>query len=225
MQWDCKIAVRLHLVTDAVNPPGLRAHRVLENEERIIRAAHRLFVEHGYRGTTLAAVAEAAGVAPRTVYVRFGSKAALLRRVVDVAIVGDLAPVAVAGREWFRTALSAPTLEERITAHAAGAARLMASAADVVAVAREAAPTEPLLAESLHADREATREALRSFWTTAAADGLLADGADVDWLAVTSGLLAHLESYLLLRELQPTTAEHYEEWLAETLRRLAAAAS
>jgi hypothetical protein len=38
-------------------------------------------------------------VAARTVYVRFGTKAALFKRVVDVAIVGDTEPVGVLGRE------------------------------------------------------------------------------------------------------------------------------
>src|SRR5690349_11037579 len=110
--------------------PDLRAARVLENEERILRAAHKLFVADGYRATTLAAVADAAGVAHRTVYVRFGTKATLLKRVIDLAIVGDLAPIDVVSREWYRTATTAPTLEQRIAAFAEGSARLVASAAD-----------------------------------------------------------------------------------------------
>src|SRR5262245_20302904 len=68
-----------------VNPVGLRAARVRENEERIVRAAHEPFARDGYQGTALTAVADAAGVAHRTVYVRFGTKAALLKRVIDVA--------------------------------------------------------------------------------------------------------------------------------------------
>ena len=44
-------------------------------ERRILEAATELFIERGYVGTSLLAVAEAAGVAPRTVYVRFRSKA------------------------------------------------------------------------------------------------------------------------------------------------------
>src|SRR5947199_9358976 len=107
----------------AVKPAGLRAARVLENEERIVRAAHGLFVRDDYRSTTLTAVADAAGVAHRTVYVRFGTKAALLKRVVDVALVGDLAPIDVVGRERYQTATSAPTLDPRIAEVASGRAR------------------------------------------------------------------------------------------------------
>jgi AcrR family transcriptional regulator len=212
-------------MTKAVKPAGLRAARVAENEERIVRAAHELFVRHGYLATTLTAVADAAGVAHRTVYVRFGTKAALLKRVIDVALVGDLAPIDVVGREWYRTATTAPALQERIAALAKGSARLMASAADVIAVAREAEPAEPVLAAAAHAGRAATREAIRAFWTRAHDDGLLPAGCDLTWLADTTSVLAHAETYLLMRETLQMTPERYENWLATTWRRMAAAAT
>src|SRR5260370_28117025 len=99
----------------AVKPSGLRAAHVAENEERIMRAAHELFVRDGYRATTLTAVADAAGVAHRTVYVRLGTKAALLKRVAHMAPVGDLAPIDVASREPHRTATTAPPLDPRLS--------------------------------------------------------------------------------------------------------------
>jgi AcrR family transcriptional regulator len=206
-----------------VKPVGLRAARVLENEERIVRAAHELFVRDGYQATTLTSIADAAGVAHRTVYVRFGTKAALLKRVIDVALVGDLAPIEVVSRQWYRTATSAPTLEERIAALAEGSARLMASAADVIAVAREAEPTEPLLAAAARAGRVATREAIRTFWTRARDDGLLPTGCDLTWLVDTTSVLAHAETYLLMRETLRMTPQRYQNWLATTWRRMAEA--
>jgi AcrR family transcriptional regulator len=212
-------------MTETVKPGGLRAAHVLENEDRIVRAAHKLFARDGYRATTLTAVADAAGVAHRTVYVRFGTKAALLKRVVDVALVGDMAPIDVVSREWYRTATTAPTLDARIAALAEGSARLMASAADVIAVAREAEPTEPLLAAAAYAGRTATREAIRAFWTRARDDGLLPAGCDLTWLADTTGVLAHAETYLLMRETLQITPARYQAWLATTWRRMATAAT
>jgi AcrR family transcriptional regulator len=212
-------------MTESVKPTGLRAARVLENEERIVRAAYELFVRDGYQATTLTAVADAAGVAHRTVYVRFGTKAALLNRVVDVALVGDLAPVDVVSREWYRTAMTAPTLDARIASLAKGSARLMASAADVIAVAREAEPSEPLVAAAAHAGRAATRDAVRAFWTRARDDGMLPAGCDLTWLADTTSMLAHAETYLLMRETLQMTPKRYQSWLATTWRRMAAAAA
>jgi AcrR family transcriptional regulator len=212
-------------MTEPVKSAGLRAARVLENEERILRAAHELFARDGYQATTLTAVADSAGLAPRTVYVRFGTKAALLKRVVDVALAGDLAPVDVVSREWYRTATTAPALDARIAAFARGSARLMLSAADVIAVALEAAPSEPLLAAAARAGRAATRDAVLTFWARARDDGLLPAGCDVTWLTDTASVLAHAETYLLMRETLQVTPERYENWLATTWRRMAAAAT
>jgi AcrR family transcriptional regulator len=211
--------------TGLARPAGLRAARVLENEERIVRAAHELFVRDGYQATTLTAVADAAGVAHRTVYVRFGTKAALLKRVIDVALVGDLAPIDVVSREWYSTATTASALDARIAAMARGSARLLASAADVIAVAREAEATEPLLAAAAQAGRAATRDAIRTFWTRAHDDGLLPAGCDLAWLADTTSVLAHAETYLLMRETLEMTPERYQSWLATTWRRMVAAAT
>jgi AcrR family transcriptional regulator len=164
-------------------------------------------------------------VAHRTVYVRFGTKAALLKRVIDVAIAGDMAPVDVVSRGWYRTATTAPTLAERIAALAEGSARLVASAADVIAVAREAEPAEPVLAAAARAGRAATRDAIRVFWARAHDDGLLPSGCDLTWLADTTSVLAHAETYLLMRETLDMTRERYQAWLATTWHRMAAVAA
>ncbi|WP_199730685.1 TetR/AcrR family transcriptional regulator [Amycolatopsis panacis] len=88
-------------------PADLRAKRVADTEERIIAAARELFVRDGYAATTLTAVADAARVGHRTVYVRFGTKADLLKRVVDVAIVGDTQLIDLNSRDWYHQALNA----------------------------------------------------------------------------------------------------------------------
>ncbi len=49
---------------------------------RILVAAKQQFTAHGFRGTQLAAVAEAAGCAKGALYLEFSDKAALLREVV-----------------------------------------------------------------------------------------------------------------------------------------------
>jgi AcrR family transcriptional regulator len=59
----------------------------------IVNAAIALFSENGWSGTTVATIAERAGVAVETVYSGFGSKKALLRQAMDVSVVGDAEPV------------------------------------------------------------------------------------------------------------------------------------
>src|SRR5690349_8659984 len=65
-----------------------RAERALATRRRMVRAAYELFSENGYLGTTITAVAGAAGVAVPTVYYTFGTKAALLGETLGGAIVG-----------------------------------------------------------------------------------------------------------------------------------------
>jgi TetR/AcrR family transcriptional regulator len=55
---------------------------------RIVRAAGRLFAQHGYAGTSMAEVAEAAGVSKATVFHHFRSKRALYDALIGEAIVG-----------------------------------------------------------------------------------------------------------------------------------------
>jgi AcrR family transcriptional regulator len=49
----------------------------------VLDAALRVFLEHGYRGTSMQAIAEAAGVTKPVVYECFGSKDALLLALLD----------------------------------------------------------------------------------------------------------------------------------------------
>ena len=195
-----------------------------ETEERILRAAARLFVRHGYQGTTLAQIADAAGVSHRTVYVRFGTKPELLKRVTDVALVGDTKRIDVAHRDWFQTALTARTLDERISALADGTADLMHRTADLFEVVLQAQATEPLLAEAFQAGRTAVRDNTRAFVEAAVTDDLLRKGADADWLTETATVVLHAETCLLLGRTRQWRNEDYRDWLRVTLQRLFAAA-
>lgn len=199
---------------------GLRQAKVAETEQRILDAARLLFVRHGYHATALTEVAEVAGVGHRTVYLRFGTKAALLKRVTDIAVAGDADPVAVAGRDWFRLALSAPTLAERVDALARGTAGLMQRAGELFEVAQQAQSVEPLLAEAFQAGRAATRANLHAFVQQVISDGLIRDAFDVEWLQETVALVGQADTYLLLRRTTQWSIDDYLSWLATTLNRL-----
>lgn len=209
-----------------VNPgqalPPLRQAQIAQTEQRIIDAAAELFLADGYVATTLDAVARRAQVGARTVYVRFGTKAALFKRVIDVAIVGDTQLVGVLGRDWMQAALTAPTTAERITAMAAAGRQIMSRAGGLFAVAQQAAAVEPLIAGFWQQGREQTRQAYAVFWTRMADDGLLDPAIDLDWLTDTASILAAAETYLLTTRLTGWDLDTYQHWLATTCARLAA---
>jgi AcrR family transcriptional regulator len=215
-------------MTSDVNPearrPSLRQAQTALTEQRIVAAATELFLADGYLATTLEAVARQAEVSARTVYVRFGSKAALFKRVVDVAIVGDTEPVDVLGRDWMQLALSAPTAAERFAAGAAAGRQIMARTGALFAVAQQAAVVEPQVAASWQQGREQSRLVQEMFWTRMADDGLLGRDADVAWLTDTSSILGAAETYLLITRMLGWDLDAYERWLAQSPARLAAAA-
>jgi AcrR family transcriptional regulator len=212
-------------MTGDVNPAGalppLRQVQVAQTEERIVAAATELFLAHGYVATTLEAVAKRAQVGARTVYLRFGTKAALLKRVIDVAIVGDAEPVDVLGRDWMQAALTAPTAAERIAASAAAGRQIMQRTGALFAVAQQAAAVEPLIAEFWRQGREQTRRAHAVILSRAASDGLLDPRVDLDWLIETSTIVGSAETYLLITRLTGWDLDAYQDWLATTYARLA----
>jgi AcrR family transcriptional regulator len=201
-----------------VNPRSdqLRAQRVAATEQRLVDAAARLFTENGYVATTLTAVAAAAGVAPRTVYLRFDTKVALFRRTMDVMLVGDSEPVDVAHREWMQRAFTAPTRAERIHLMARATGEMFSRIGPLLAVSEQAAALEPEIAAAAQAGREATRDQLRRFWAGLDEDGLLPAGADVEWLSNTAVMTCSADAYLHAKRTLGWSADTYADWLETT---------
>jgi AcrR family transcriptional regulator len=78
-----------------VTSPSRRQYRSPKREQyaqatrtRILHAARALFLERGFAATTIAAIAEAATVAPQTVYACFRSKRGILAQIIDQAAFG-----------------------------------------------------------------------------------------------------------------------------------------
>ena len=79
----------------------LRHAKAAATRRAVIDAASVLFVEHGYAGASVQAIADAAGVSRATVFNAVGGKAALLKAAYDVATVGDDEPVPLPQRpDW-----------------------------------------------------------------------------------------------------------------------------
>lgn len=207
------------MMTDPVKQ-DLRARRRADTEARLVEAATELFVRDGYTATTLAAVAQRAGLAARTVYVHFDTKADLLRRCIGVAIGGDDTLTPLAERDWMRAAMNAPTRQERIRLMAGITAGLMERTGPLLRVALQAEPTEPTIAAAAQAGRQDTARLLDEFWRRMAGDGLLPAGCDLDWLADTATVLAHADTYVLLTKTSTWDIITYKAWLTTTWSRL-----
>jgi len=66
-----------------------RREQARRTRRRVLRAAQRLFLTDGYAGTTIAAIALAAGVSSETVYKAFGNKPGVVRAIHARALAGE----------------------------------------------------------------------------------------------------------------------------------------
>src|SRR4051794_35215504 len=120
----------------------LRAAQAGRTRAQVVAAAAACFEESGWAGTTVAAIAERAGVAVETVYSGSGSKKELLRQVVDVAVVGDTEPVPLAEREVFAR-LGEGARDARIDAGIEMLTDIHERLAKLWRTVNEAAPSDP----------------------------------------------------------------------------------
>lgn len=105
---------------------------------RIVEAAREEFLEEGYHGATVAAIARRAGVAAQTVYFVFHNKPALMSAAIDAAVMG---PDAVPPEEtdWWVAMTAAATGHEALGHFVRGAGTVYARAAAISEVLRAAA--------------------------------------------------------------------------------------
>ena len=95
----------MNVNTDMDAAPGLRERKKQKTRDTIIRVALELFAEQGYERTTIAEIADAADVSPRTIFAYFPSKEDIV--FYDLAEVRERLAQALANRPAGTTALDA----------------------------------------------------------------------------------------------------------------------
>src|SRR6476659_4864513 len=120
-----------------------RRAQAAETRRQILVAAQRLFEEQGYASTSVAAIAGEAGVALKTVYVAFETKAGVLRALWNLLLRSDDGAVPVAEQAWYRAVLDEPDPERQLRLNAANSPLGKVRLGEVLEVIRAAAPTDP----------------------------------------------------------------------------------
>lgn len=197
---------------------SLRAEQARATRRRIVEAALRLFIDGGFVGTSMDAIAEAAGVSRATVFGAFGSKAALLKRAYDVALVGDDEPVALPDRPQSQR-LRAETDPHRFLAgYAAIATDVVSRLALIYEAIRGAAAADAEAREvweTIHAERlrGATNVVADLRARGPLAPGLEAEAArDIVYAFIDPGL------YHVLVHDRDWDRPTFQAWLAGTLQ-------
>ena len=186
---------------------------------RIRSAATELFLAGGYAATSMRSIARAAGVAEKTVYLQFETKSALLKEVVETAIVGDDEAVAAADRQWFHDVVAERDLSHKLALLADATTALHERSGAVFAVARGAAANDPDVAVLWAFGKRGHRADMGLLAQSCADLGQLPPGADVGWAMTTLYVLLGLETWHLLRVELELDAEQYRDWLVSALER------
>jgi AcrR family transcriptional regulator len=181
----------------------------------IIDAARRLFEYGGYTATAVPSIAAEAGVAVKTVYLAFETKAGLLRAVWEARLGGEEEAIPVLERRWMRELTEEADPVGKLRLLAAQSRRVKTATGRLLEAIRTAAATDPEVAP---------------LWQDIEAKLLRVQRAVVDQLDALDALRPSLDAreatdilwtlnhptvwHLLVRERDWPPA-NYEQWLSD----------
>ena len=194
-----------------------RREQAAETRALILTEAQRLFERDGYAATSVAAIAAAAGVALKTVYLSFGSKPELLRAVWHRALRGDRDDLPVGEQEWFREVMQESNPQKRLVLTAHNSRLVKERAGAIMEVIRAAAPGDAEIRELWRRIQSDFHANQRTIVESLANDGALAPELDPDAAADILWALNHPTLYHLLTTERAWTPDRYERWLGELL--------
>jgi AcrR family transcriptional regulator len=116
-----------------------RRQQAQQNRHAVLAAARRRFLAQGYAATSIAEIAQDAGVSVEMVYKVFTSKAGVLKALFDVSVAGDDEPIPMVQREVIQNVLNAPEAARKLEIYAKHLASTMPHSAAVQLLARDAA--------------------------------------------------------------------------------------
>jgi AcrR family transcriptional regulator len=181
--------------------------------QSVIAAARRLFSERGYAGSSIEAIAEAAGVAVPTVYAAFGNKRSILRALL-AAVVDDERPRPVAER-MREEAAGVPDPATRVQKMMRLLVSLTAQSAEVLPIIRGAAAMDPEIQSLL--DEVYDRIYMDCQTAARLAIGVASDDARTRGLADVTFALTSSDLFDLLTGKRGWSVAEYERWAIQTV--------
>jgi AcrR family transcriptional regulator len=193
----------------------LRREQAARTRRQILAAAQSLFEREGYAATSMAAIASAAGVSLKTVYLVFETKAGLLRAVWHLLLRGEHGNVPVAEQPWYREVLDEPDPRRQLRLNARNSLTVKTRAGAILEVIRDAASSDPEVASLWARIQTEFYDNQRAIVQSIADKHALAPDLDVSGATDILWALNHPTLYSLLGRERAWSAERYERWLAD----------
>jgi AcrR family transcriptional regulator len=194
-----------------------RREQALQTRGAILDAAQELFADRGYTATAMPAIADRAGVAVKTVYLAFGTKAGVLHALWDVRLGGDDQPIPVVDRPWYRQLLQAEDPQSLLRTVARQSRQTKDRAGDVMRIVRHAALADPAIADLWQRIETEFRTVLHGCAQRLDELDALAIGVDVTAATDILWMLNHPDTWYLLVQRCGWSADRYEQWVGDTL--------
>jgi AcrR family transcriptional regulator len=193
-----------------------RREQAAATRARILEAARRLFEADGYAATSMGAVAAESGVALKTVYVAFESKAGLLRSLWNVLLRGDEGAAPVGERDWYRDVLDETDPARQLRLNARNSRVVKERVGALMQVLRAAAAVDPEIGELWQRIEREFYENQRAVVRSLQRKRALKPGLSATRAADLVWALNHPDVWRLLVVERGWTPAAYEDWLAAT---------
>jgi AcrR family transcriptional regulator len=196
---------------------SLRREQAAATRRRILEAARQRFERDGYTGTSMASIADAAGVSLKTVYLAFETKSGVLRALWHLLLRGDDSPTPVGDRSWFTAVLDEPNPERKLRLNVRNATIVRERIGGLLRVIRDAAPAEPEVANLWSRIQTEFYENQRTVIEGLHHQGALRRGLGIVRATDILWTLNHPDVYRLLVSGRGWTPEQHERWLTDIL--------
>jgi AcrR family transcriptional regulator len=183
----------------------------------VVLAARELFERDGFRRTTIAAVADRAGVSAISIYKGFGTKAALAKAVFDITVAGDDEPVPVAEREAMQQMRAEPDVRRKIALFVSGLAERQARSAKVQILIRDGRHVDDSLGPVWAKLNEEGLAGMTMLGRHLLDTGRLRDGIDLDEVRDVLWNYLAIDAYERLVLTQGWSLPRYAGWLTNAI--------
>lgn len=210
---------------DVVKPTPLtdyprRRRRAEATRGRVLDAARDLFIERGYVGTTIEAIATRADVAPETVYATFGNKRAVLSAVVDVSIAGEADPRPVLEQGWVQELREEPDPHRRAAILGRQGTAILERRHAIDEVVRGAAASDPEIAALRDRGKAQRRAGQLELLRLVIGDASLRPDLDLETAADILYAIGSPETYRLLVIDRDWSPARFKGWYAAGIEAL-----
>ncbi|MEP7201720.1 MAG: TetR/AcrR family transcriptional regulator [Ilumatobacteraceae bacterium] len=197
-----------------------RQRQSAETRQRIVEAARELMLEHGYRATTIAAIAAEAGVNTDSVYELVGRKPTLLRELIEQALSGTDHEVVAEDRAHVKAMLAEPDPAKKLAIYAGAVCATHQRMAPLFVALRDASSTEPEARQVWREISDRRAENMRKLARSLRESGGLRAGLSIDQAADIIWATNSSELFVLLTIERGWLPKRYERWLADSWCRL-----